>query len=167
MSHKWIITLFVFIGVSYSLSAQNNTAYPDKSYRSHISLNGEKADITIESDSYPWYPFDRRIGYSLYGSQYRKARCSRDWGIILSAVIAPASTLLIIKGINEDTFGNVIVGALGVAGGLGAGIPLWVKGRKELDWMMDDYNRRYGPQSLESNLSLGATTNGIGLAFNF
>lgn len=167
MKYKWLIALFVLISAVYSLSAQNNSAYPEKSYRGHISLNGEKADITIESDTFAWRPFDNTVGYAFYGSRYRKARCSRDWGIVLSTVIAPASTLLIIKGINEDTFGNVIVGALGVAGGLGAGIPLWVKGRKDLDWMMDDYNQHYGPLSHGETLSLGATTNGIGLAFNF
>ena len=38
-----------------------------------------------------------------------------------------------------------IIGGAVMAAGLGAGIPLWVKGRRELDWMLDDYTKRYVP----------------------
>ena len=59
------------------------------------------------------------------------------------------------------------VGIAGLGGSLGGGIPLWRKGRRELDWMMDDYVRRYAPKPYSSNISVGPTNNGLGLALNF
>ena len=54
-----------------------------------------------------------------------------------------------------------------LAGSLGVGIPLWVKGRKDLDWMLDDYAKRYGPRPYAASLSAGPTRNGVGIALNF
>ncbi len=65
---------------------------------------------------------------------------------------------------------GIAVGYIASAACLGAGIPLWVKGTKGLRKIADDYNRTYVNPDRNSgtpNLSLGATANGIGLAFNF
>ena len=34
-------------------------------------------------------PFSDAVGYSIYGSQYRKARATRSWGVNLCLVSAP------------------------------------------------------------------------------
>lgn len=47
------------------------------------------------------------------------------------------------------------------------GIHLWVKGRRELDWMLDDYAERYGPKSIAVSLTVVPTMNDFGLAYNF
>ena len=74
---------------------------------------------------------------------------------------------LIGAGIDGQCYGWSVIGGCFCAGSLGAGIPLWSKGRRELDWMMDDYAKRYGPKPYSAKLSAGPTNNGIGLAFNF
>ena len=127
------------------------------------------------------------IGYSLYGSEYMKASNRYVWGIHLTG--AGASAILIsiathiayagmdrfsdrhgMSGHSTDYSAGIAVGYIAGAACLGAGIPLWVKGSKGLRKIADDYNRRYiNPEEngTSPNLSLGATRNGIGLAFNF
>ncbi len=112
-------------------------------------------------------PFDDVVGYSIYGSQYRKARSSKGWGVFLCTVVAPISALVALQGISDDVPGWTAVGIAGLGGSLGCGIPLWRRGRRELDRMMDDYVRRYAPKPYSSNLSVGTTNNGVGLALNF
>lgn len=116
---------------------------------------------------YGMAPFNAATGYSLYGSSYRKAKQSKNWGIFLSCVVAPAGALLMVYGIEEGPAVKAIVGGAALAGGLGAGIPLWKKGRRQLDWMLDDYVERYGPGSFGSSVTVGPTMNGVGLALNF
>ena len=90
------------------------------------------------------------------------------WGIFLSCVAAPAGALVIAEyaGSNDGTM-PTILGSVALVGSLGAGIPLWIKGRRELDWMLDDYTRRFGPRSNVASLTVGPTSSGIGLALNF
>ena len=125
------------------------------------------------------------IGYSLYGSEYMKASNRHTWGIYLTGAGVACMLITIaahisysemndfssqhgMNGAGSDT--GIAVGYIGSAACLVAGIPLWVKGSKGLRKIADDYNRTYvnpegkGPAS---NLSLGTTRSGIGLAFNF
>ena len=65
---------------------------------------------------------------------------------------------------------GLAVGYVTSAGCIAAGIPLWVKGNRGLRKIADDYNRtyvnpNYGDRG--ASLSLGTTSNGFGLAFNF
>ena len=60
-----------------------------------------------------------------------------------------------------------VLGGIGLAGSLGGGIPLWVKGRRELDWILDDYAERYAPRPYAASITAGPTRNGFGLALNF
>lgn len=129
------------------------------------------------------------IGYSLYGSEYMKARNQFSWGYALTAVgvaglIMSFSSHMILaaddgmssmpgfenmKPAQQDNSGAIAAaGYIFSAGCLGAGIPLWVKGSRGLRKIADDYNSTYiNPQRTSPSLSLGSTQNGFGLAFNF
>ena len=143
--------LFVaFMTLAGSLFAQNpENGWPQRQDRERISIDPNGQDITIDRNSFVWRPFDDTVGYSLYGSRYRKAKASKGWGVFEGG-IAPA-----------------VLGGVGLAGSLGGGIPLWVKGRRELDWMLDDYAERYAPRPYAASITAGPTRNGFGLALNF
>ena len=165
---KRILLLTVFLALTGSLFAQNvPSGLPQRQERDKISIDPSGKDITINRNSYTWKPFDDVVGYSVYGSRYRKAKASKGWGIFLSCVVAPASGVLLVYGIDEGVVFPAVVGGAALAGSLGAGIPLWVKGRRELDWMLDDYVRRYAPKPRAANVSIGSTPNGLGLALRF
>lgn len=156
---KIIIILLGIFALTGPISAQNP---PER-----ILFDPEYQGPVVEQDPYfYWQPFDDAVGYSLYGSRYRKAKMNRGWGIFLATVVAPASGLLAATGIGEDETAPAVIGLAGVLGGLGFGIPLWVRGRHELDWMLDDYVRRYAPKP-HASLTVGPTRNGMGLALNF
>lgn len=123
--------------------------------------------ISVYQNGYDWMPFTPMMGYTVYGSQYRKARAKKEWGTTLTLCIAPLAIAYLGWAIDDGTGFAIGLGVAGTAACLGAGIPLWVKGQRELDWMMDDYARRYGPRPYSSSLSVGPTGNGVGLAFNF
>lgn len=128
------------------------------------------------------------IGYSLYGSEYMKARNRLGWGYALTAagisgLLMSFTTHMVL--LESDRAGSMMgfddmmparlgsdagiaVGYIVSAGCLGAGIPLWVKGSRGLRKIADDYNKNHiNPPHHSPNLSLGSTRNGIGLAFNF
>lgn len=127
------------------------------------------------------------LGYTLYGSEYMKARNQFSWGFALTGMgvggllISITAHLASIEMDSMPGFDNfqpsrsgsnagIAVGYVLSAGCIGAGIPLWVKGSKGLRKIADDYNRTYinpGSTGTNPNLSLGTTRNGIGLAFNF
>lgn len=125
------------------------------------------------------------IGYSLYGSEYMKAGSRYIWGIYLTGagiagLAVTVATHIAYAEMNDFTSrhgmsgagsgAGVAVGYIGSAACLGVGIPLWVKGNRGLRKIADDYNSKYVNPDVNdgaSNLSLGATRNGIGLAFNF
>lgn len=110
----------------------------------------------------------------IYGSRYRKAYGKQLAGIQLSVMVAPlfittglaGLALTLVDGADLPGLSVVfgVTGLIGAGASLGAGIPLWIKGRRELDVMMDDYARRYAPRP---NISMGSTSNGFGLALNF
>lgn len=160
-----LLLLLAVLTVSGSLFAQNL-------YRRDFREDGFQPLYEPETQDYIYgydyfRPFDYVVGYSLYGSRYRKARSSKSWGVFLCTVAAPISALVAIQGLDEDLPGMTVIGLAGLGGSLGCGIPLWRKGRRELDWMMDDYVRRYAPKPYSSNISVGPTNNGLGLALNF
>lgn len=164
---KRLFIFLVVLGISGSLFAQNpyRRDYYDDGTR---PLYGPEDPAYLYGPDFLLYqPFDDVVGYSIYGSRYRKAKSRKGWGVFLCTVIAPASILAAIEGIESDLPGYTVIGIAGLGGSLGAGIPLWRRGRRELDWMMDDYARRYGPRPYSSNMSVGPTRNGIGLALNF
>ena len=115
---------------------------------------------------YGYAPFDDYIGMSIYGSRYRKAKSNKLTGITLVSM-TPATIPLVIWAAKEGTWFSGSLAAAAAAGCLVGGIYLWHKGNKELDWMLDDYVRQYGPKPYSSSLSIGPTRNGFGLAFNF
>ena len=121
------------------------------------------------------------IGYSLYGSEYMKASNQYTWGIGLTGAGVAGFIVTIAAHIayaemhdftsqhgmhSSGSDIGVAAGYIGSAACLGAGIPLWVKGSKGLRKIADDYNKSRQEQQ-RSNLSLGATRSGVGLAFNF
>ncbi|MBR3441786.1 MAG: hypothetical protein IKH00_09030 [Bacteroidales bacterium] len=153
-----ILVMMVVLAISTSLSAQ-------------VIIREESQLFEPDEQIYDPYlyltPFSDAVGYSIYGSQYRKARATRSWGINLCLVSAPLFALFAVTGLGNDSTGAALVGIAGCAGSLGAGIPLWRKGRKQLDWMLDDYVRRYAPKPRAANVSIGSTPNGLGLALRF
>lgn len=170
MNRRILLTLIASICLVPSLRAQVVEGWPQRQDREHIFVDPEGKNITIDRNTYAWRPFDSVVGYSIYGSRYRKAKASYNWGIFLSCVAAPVAGIGIAYAMDGWTIAPAwcVAGGLAVGGGiLGAGIPLWVKGRKELDWMLDDYARRYGPKPHSARLSAGPTRSGIGLALNF
>lgn len=152
------LVLMAVLTISGSLSAQ-------------VIIREDSQLFEPEEQAYDPYlyltPFSDAVGYSIYGSQYRKARACRSWGVNLCLVSAPLFGLVALSGIGNDNPAELLIGAAGFAGSLGAGIPLWNKGRKKLDWMLDDYVRKYGPKPRAANLSVGSTANGVGLALRF
>ncbi len=153
-----ILVMMAVLAISTSLSAQ-------------VIVREESQLFEPDEQVYDPYlyltPFSDAVGYSIYGSQYRKARATRSWGINLCLVSAPLFGLFALSGINNENPAVALISAAGFAGSLGAGIPLWRKGRKQLDWMLDDYVRRYAPKPRTANVSIGSTENGIGLALRF
>ena len=127
----------------------------------------EEQHIIIDHNSYAWRPFDDAMGYSVYGSRYRRAKAMQEWGVLLSVVVAPLAGVFVAHSIKQNIKGGAVVGGIVTAASLGAGIPLWIKGRRDLDWMLDDYTKRYAPKPYGSSLTVGPTMNGMGLAFNF
>lgn len=105
--------------------------------------------------------------YNGFSTRYRKAKASKGWGVFLSCIAAPASAVLLVYGIDEGGIAPAVLGGVGLAGSLGGGIPLWVKGRRELDWILDDYAERYAPRPYAASITAGPTRNGFGLALNF
>lgn len=152
------LVLMAVLTISGSLSAQ-------------VIIREDSQLFEPEEQAYDPYlyltPFSDAVGYSIYGSEYRKARACRSWGVNLCLVSAPLFALVALSGIGGDNTAETLIGAAGFAGSLGLGIPLWTKGRKKLDWMLDDYVRKYGPKPRAANLSVGSTANGVGLALRF
>ena len=152
------LVLMAVLTISGSLSAQVITREDSQLFEPEEQIYDPYLYLT---------PFDDVVGYSIYGSQYRKAKSAKAWGVDLCFFSAPLFGLLACAGLSNDSPGATVLGAAGFAGSLGAGIALWSKGQKRLDRMMDDYVRRYGPKPRAANLTIGSTTNGIGLALKF
>ena len=165
---KRILSIIAFLTFACTLFAQNSDImWPQRQDKEKITVDPNGQDITIDRNTFIWQPFNDTIGYSIYGSRYRKAKASKGWGVFLSCIVAPASAFLLGSGIDEGDLAKTLIGSAAIAGSLGAGIPLWVKGRRELDWMLDDYARRYGPKPYATSITAGPTKNGFGLALNF
>ena len=155
---KIIVILVALLALSGSLSAQKP---PER-----VLFDPEYQGPVVEHDYYYLEPFGDHVGYSIYGSRYRRAKSDRNWGIFLATVVAPISGLFAFEAFAVDNPGMGFIQSGICVGSLAGGIPLWVKGRRELDWMMDDYVRRYAPRP-HSSLTVGPTRNGMGLALNF
>lgn len=169
---KLILFLVLFSSPILASAQDINNGWPQRQDREQIIIDPDGQNITIDHNTYGWIPFDDVIGVSIYGSRYRKAKDSKNWGVFLSVVAAPASALYLAYGIDQaiycdSGFAHAIIGAVALAGSLGGGIHLWVKGRRELDWMLDDYAERYSPKPIAASLTFGPTMNGFGLAYNF
>lgn len=133
------------------------------------------------------------LGVSLYGSDYLKARnqlMGGMWltfsgaGILAASIIggafqadfnAKTARLHSNAAFFHDTYSSggemtlYILGGIAGAACLGVGIPLWVKGNRKMNVLVDDYNQRYGRKAYGSaaTLNLGATESGVGLALKF
>ena len=163
-----IILLFALLSLGLVANAQRiNYGWSQGPETNQIFVDPAGQNITIGYGINGWVPFSDAVGYSVYGSRYRKAKDNQGWGIFLSTIVAPLSGLLFAYGIDEGGPVTAVIGGVALAGSLGAGIPLWSKGRKELDWMLNDYSQRYGPKPTTASVSFGATNNGIGFSLNF
>ena len=112
------------------------------------------------------------IGFSVYGSDYRKVRSQYRAGKWLTGL---GGSVLAFAAINAATRGDgdyivpFILGIVGVTD-LSIGIPIQRKASRKLDSMLDDYTKNYvGSRSgsYGPTVSLGATNSGVGLSFNF
>lgn len=174
MYKKLFVIVLVALCMASSLQAQI-VGWPEYQSREQFSSDPEGQNITIERGDYSWRPFGREVGYAIYGSRYRKAAASKGWGVFLSCIVAPVAGLATGASLDVNMVDQrwcVIGGALVCGGILGVSIPLWSKGQRELDSMLDDYVRRYGPKPKSenvssTNLSVGPTCNGFGFALNF
>ncbi|MCM1176978.1 MAG: hypothetical protein NC308_11785 [Clostridium sp.] len=132
------------------------------------------------------------IGYSLYGTGYLSAKRKYSWGFVLTCLgagslamgitihsfaaasenfasenFAGYSTMHEDGGRNNSEYIGAATCYIIGAGGLGAGIPLLVKGQRGLRKIADDYNRNYGTDSKGYSLNIGTTRSGVGLSLNF
>lgn len=163
---KKLALLFVCLLSAVAVFAQEEEktpVYPGN--RSEIFIT---PDFQYYSDGTGFVPFGWQVGYAIYGSRYRKASSKLNWGRTLCLLVAPAGTIMCAFNIDKrDSGWAAVVGGIAAIGSLSAGIPLWVKGRREMDLMLDDYVKRYAPKPNHASLSAGPTANGIGLALNF
>ena len=167
---KKLLLLVSLITLGLGANAQNDTrnnGWPQRHDKEDIQWEADGKHITIDRNTYAWRPFTPDVGYSIYGSRYRKARSTRGWGQVLSLVVAPLSAISMAYSLTRRSEGAAMIGGAILAGSLGAGIPLWVKGQREMDIMLDDYVKRFGPKPYSSSITAGPTMNGVGLAFNF
>ncbi len=156
------------ITLGVGVNAQNITnGWPQRQDKDFIQVGPDGKHITIDRNTYEWRPFTNAVGRSIYGSRYRKARSSKGWGQTLTLFAAPLCGAFIGYSAIQHVKGGAIIGGVLLAGSLGAGIPLWVKGQRELDDMLDDYAKRFGPKPYSSSVTVGPTTSGVGLAYNF
>lgn len=119
----------------------------------------------IVSDDFYLMPMHERL-LALYGSRYRKAQTRKSTGIFLTTIAPSVFIAGLIAGAN-DLDGVAWFSMAATVACFGAGIPLWIKGRKDLDSILDDYAKNYGPRPYSSSLTIGPTPNGVGLAFIF
>lgn len=124
------------------------------------------------------------LGYSTYGSEYMRAKSNVYWGFSLTAGGA-AVTLFgigLLSAILDDNrfsdenglhmHSSLAAGIVPMAVGaacLGVGIPLWVRGTRQMRAMVDDYNLNHREEEYGSRTSVtvGPTRSGLGLALNF
>ena len=165
---KRMMLALALLSLATGMHAQDaGNGWRQQKDREQISIDSENQTLTIDHNTYAWVPLDATVAYSIYGSRFRKAKMNRNWGVFLSCVAAPASAVLMLYGIGEGIPGAAIAGGGMMAGCLGGGIPLWVRGRRGLDWILDDYAERYGPKPYAANLTVGPTPGGVGLALRF
>ena len=125
----------------------------------------------------PYCRFSKReltdyIGYSVYGSDYRKARSQYRSGKWLTGIGGPVLAFAAINAATRDDGDYIVPFILGIVGvtDLSIGIPVLIKANRKLNAMLDDYTRNcVGSRSASYNptFSLGATNSGVGLSFNF
>ena len=169
MSKKLFLIALAVLCLAPSLNAQV-AGWPRHSSHEEFIHDRENGTLTIDKDYYSWKPFGSEVGYAIYGSRYRKAIANKRWGIFLSCIGAPLAFVVTANAIDNSRAREWVtyVGSGLVLGGiLGVSIPMWSKGQKELDLMLDDYVQHYGPKPRAANLTAGPTANGIGLALNF
>ncbi len=163
---KKLALLFVCLLSAVAVFAQEEEktpVYPGN--RSEIFIT---PDFQYYSDGIGFVPFGWQVGYAIYGSRYRKASSKLYWGKTLCLLLAPAGTIICaFSADNRDSSGLSVLSGIAAIGSLSAGIPLWIKGRREMDLMLDDYVKRYAPKPNRASFSAGPTANGIGLALNF
>ena len=168
MKHLLFVLLLLSVsGAVFAVNPGTDKGIPSLSRQAFYATRYGDAMTVGGSEVHHIHPFTPEVGYSLYGSRYRKARSEKGWGIALTAVVAPLGVAWFAYGIAEHSTPGKVIGAGLCVAGLGAGIPLWVKGQRELDWMMDDYARRHGPRPHAATLFFGPTPNGTGLALRF
>lgn len=156
---KIIVAIILLIIAISSLSAQN-TIETEGMHEHDVS------NVLIQGNMYDWRLFDNKMGLTVYGSRYRKANEKIAWGRVLCFVITPACLLGTVDGFAEGRIAQGIAFIIPTGAALGLGIPLWIKGQKDKDAMADDYSKQYAPKS-RAALNVGATPNGIGVAFSF
>lgn len=123
------------------------------------------------------------LGYTTYGSEYMRAKSNVTWGFSLTAggavaSIFGASLLAAVQDSNRFTEEHGMSMRLSPAQGivpmvigaacLGVGIPLWVRGSRQMRSMVDDYNQNHrDAYGSNTSITVGPAPGGIGLALNF
>ena len=161
---KKLLLIAVLLALSGGLYAQTYRSAPgDNAQSLYIA---PQYYVPTDMDYFYMMPLEERLS-AIYGSTYRKASSKLWAGRGLCILVAPIfATMSLGVFFDDDVMTAMgVVGLLGTAGSLGAGIPLWVSGRREMDVILDDYARRYGPRPY--SLSVGPTLNGVGFALNF
>ncbi len=163
---KKLALLFVCLLSAVAVFAQEEETTPAfPGNRSEIFIT---PDFQYYSEGTGFIPFGPQVGYAIYGSRYRKASSKLYWGKTLCLLLAPAGTIICaFSADNRDSSGLSVLSGIAAIGSVSAGIPLWVKGRREMDLMLDDYVKRYAPKPNRASPPAGPTANGIGPALNF
>ena len=74
---KRILSIIAFLTFACTLFAQNSDiGWPQRQDKEKITVDPNGQDITIDRNTFIWQPFNDTIGYSIYGSRYRKAKAS-------------------------------------------------------------------------------------------
>ena len=123
------------------------------------------------------------LGYTTYGSEYMRAKSNVQWGFSLTAggaVAALFGTSLLSSVLDSNRFteehgmsmrsspAQGVVPMVVGAACLGVGIPLWVRGSRQMRSMVDDYNRNHrDAYGSNTSITVGPAPGGIGLALNF
>lgn len=160
-------------------------AFPFSSYAQAPSRDGlmeySHGEFTLNGETLtPSQVFDL-VGSEIYYETYEKALSQRKLGKIFFIAGGAASAVgiagIVVGALNSKPNGYDANGDRGipfiVAGGallglglsaVSAGIPFTIIGNRRLDWIASDYNQR---NVYHSQLIIGPTRNGIGLAMNF
>lgn len=163
-----IVLLGLLTCCSLHAFAQNSIILPPSEYQGRLGLNGvvfTMDGLALSNDEMTYL-----VGADVVNNVLTPAIKKYSGGLVLNLLggdIAAIGVICLCVVVVADMPEGVIP-SLGLIGGGGAmlavGIPLTIKAKRSLKQITDDYNRSHG---LSSNVTFGATRNGMGIALNF